>query len=94
MSTSQNPSLWHLSWLNKTCTTRKDSESEGLAKDNPETNPIIIKPETESHVAKQLWVPLPYCSPIRVPFPNKISCFVSRCVSLDNSFPSVSFGPW
>ena len=34
----------------------------------------------------------------RVPFPNKISCFVSRCVSLDNSFLSVrqepSFGPW
>ena len=29
---------------------------------------------------------------------NKISCFVSTCVSLDNSFPSVrqepSFGPW
>ena len=24
----------------------------------------------------------------RVPFPNKISCFVSRCVSSDNSFPS------
>ena len=34
----------------------------------------------------------------RVPFPNKISCFVSACVSSDNSFPSVrqepSFGPW
>ena len=35
---------------------------------------------------------------IRVPFPNKISCFVSTCTSSDNSFPSVrqkpSFGPW
>ena len=34
----------------------------------------------------------------RVPFTNKVSCFVSTCVSLDNSFPSVrqepSFGPW
>ena len=34
----------------------------------------------------------------RVPFANKISCFVSICVSSDNSFPSVgqkpSFGPW
>ena len=34
----------------------------------------------------------------RVPFPNKISCFVSTCVSSDNSFLSVrqepSFGPW
>ena len=32
-----------------------------------------------------------------VPFPNKISCYVSTCVSLDNSFQSVrqepSFGP-
>ena len=32
-----------------------------------------------------------------MPFPNKISCFVSTCVSSDNSFPSVgpepSFGP-
>ena len=34
----------------------------------------------------------------RVPFPNKISCFVSTCVSLDNSFLSVrqecTLGPW
>jgi len=34
----------------------------------------------------------------RVPFPSKISCFVSTRVSSDNSFPSVrqepSFGPW
>ena len=33
-----------------------------------------------------------------MPFPNTISCFVSTCVSSDNSFPSVrqepSFGPW
>ena len=33
-----------------------------------------------------------------MPFPNKISCFVSTCVSSDNSFLSVrqepSFGPW
>ena len=98
-TTSQNPSHWHPSWLNKACTTRKDSESEWSAKDNPETNPITIKPETVSHAAEQFsWVPLPYCSPPRCPFPNKISCFVSTCVSLDNSFPSVrqepSFGPW
>ena len=33
-TTSQNPPLWHPSWLNKACTTRKDSESEWLAKDN------------------------------------------------------------
>ena len=29
----------------------------------------------------------------RVPFPNKISCFVSTCVSLDNSFLSVRSEP-
>ena len=28
LTTSQNPSRWHPSWLNKACTTRKDSESE------------------------------------------------------------------
>ena len=48
LTTSQNPSLWSPSWLNKVCTTRKDPESEWLAKDNPETNPVTIKPETAS----------------------------------------------
>ena len=41
--------------------------------------------------------PYPAALP-RGPFPNKISCFVSTCVSLDNSFPNIrqepSFGPW
>ena len=63
-TTSQNPSLWHPSWLNKVCTTRKDSESEWLAKDNP----ITIKPETAEQFS---WVPLPYWSPPRHPFPIK-----------------------
>ena len=71
LTTSQNPPLWHPSWLNNVCTTRKDSESEWLAKDNPETNPITIKPETASHVTELFWVPLPYCSPPRCPFPIK-----------------------
>ena len=71
-TTSQNPSLWHPSWLNKACTTRKDSESEWLAKDNLETNPITIKPETASHVKELFsWIPLPYCSPPGCPFPIK-----------------------
>ena len=40
------------------------SEPEGLAKDNPEINPIIIKPKRARHVAELFsWVPLPYCSP-------------------------------
>ena len=92
-TTSQNPSLWHPSWLNKACTTRKDSESEWLAKDNPETNPITITMWQSSSPG------FPYPTALhRVPFPNKISCFVSTCVSSDNSFPSVrqepNFGPW
>ena len=68
-------------WLNKAYTTRKDSESEWLAKDNPATNAITIKLETASHVAEQFsWVPLPYCSPPRCPFPTKplaLSAYVS-----------------
>ena len=72
LTTSQNPSLWHPSWLNKACTTRKDSKSEWLAKYYPETNPITIKPETASHVTELFsWVPLPYCSPLGCPFPIK-----------------------
>ena len=72
LTTSQNPSLWHPSWLDKACTTRKDSELELLAKDSLETNPITIKPETASHVAELFsWVPLPYCSPPGCPFPIK-----------------------
>ena len=71
-TTSQNPSHWYLSLLSKSCATRKDSESEWLAKDNPETNPIIIKPKTESHMAEQFsWIPLPYCSPSGWPFTIK-----------------------
>ena len=68
----QNPPLWNPSWLNAGCTTRKDPKSEWLAKDNPETNPKAIKPETASHEAEQFsWAPLPYCSPPRGPFPIK-----------------------
>ena len=49
---------------------KKDSELEWLAKDNPETNPITIKPK--SHVAEQCsWVPSPSCSPPRRPFSIK-----------------------
>ena len=54
------------------CTTMKDSESEWLAKDNLEINPITIKPETASHMVELFsWVPLPYCFPPGCPFPIK-----------------------
>ena len=57
-STSQNPPRQHPSWLSDACATREDSELEWLAKDHPETNPITIKPDIESHVAEQFsWVP-------------------------------------
>ena len=66
----------------KACTTRKDSDSEWSAKDNPETNPITTKPETASHVTELFsWVPLPYCSPPRCPFPIK-SLALSAHVSI------------
>ena len=72
-TTSHSPSLWHPSWLNKQAyTIRKDSESEILTKDNLETNPITIKPETARHMTELFsWVPLPYCSPPRCRFPIK-----------------------
>ena len=76
LTTSQNPALWHPSWLKKACTTRKDSESEWLAKDNLETNPITVKPEPASHVAELIsWVPLPSCSPSGHHFPIKSLAF-------------------
>ena len=87
LTTSQNPCLWHPSWLNKACTTRKDSESERLAKDNQETNPITIKLETASHVAELFsGVPLPYCSPPGRPFPIK-----SFALSAHVSPPTIHF---
>ena len=87
LTTSQNPSLWHPSWLNKACTTRKDSGSEWLVKDNPETNPITIKPETASHVIEQFsWVLLSYCSPPGCPFPKK-----SLALSADVSPRTIHF---
>ena len=90
---SQNPSSYHPSWLGNVCTNRKDPESEWLAKDNPEINPITIKPKTASHMAEQFsWVPLPYCSPPGCPFSIK-SLALSARVSLDNSFPSVRQEP-
>ena len=80
-TTSQNPFHWHPSWLGNGCTTRKDPESERLAKDNLETNPISIKPETTSHMAEQFsWVPLSSHSLPGCPFPIN-SVALSGCVS-------------
>ena len=97
-TTFQRPFCWHPSWLNKAHTTRKDSELDQLAKDDSETNPITMKPEAVSHVTAVLLGSLPLLLSTQASFPNKISCFVSTCVSLDNLFLSVrqepSFRPW
>jgi len=97
LSTSQNPSRKHPSWMSDAWATRKDSKLEWLAKDHPETNPITLKP-CEPRGRAVLLGSLTLLLSTWVPFPNKISCFVSTCVSSDNSFPSVrqepSLGPW
>ena len=50
-----------------------------MAKDNPETNPITIKPKTANHVAELFsWVPLPYCPPSGYPFPIKSLAWTAR----------------
>ena len=97
-TTSQNPSHWHPSWLNEVCTTRRESESEWLDKDNPETNPITIKPRLQPCGRAVLLSSLALLLSTQAPFPNKISCFVCTCISFYNSFLSVrqgpSFRPW
>ena len=74
-------------------------ESEWLARDNAETDPITIKPETASDSGRA--VLLSSLTPLLStwePLPNKVSCFVSTCISSDNSFPSVrqepTLRPW
>ena len=67
--------------LSNACTIRKDSKPEWLARENSETNPITIKPETASHEAEQFsLVPRPYTSPPKCPFPIKSLLALSACV--------------
>ena len=67
---------------------------EWLARDNPEPNPITIKPKTVSHAAEQFsWVPLPYCSPPRCPLPIK-SLALSARVSPLSVRQDPTLGPW
>jgi len=81
----------HLGWAMSV--PRGRTESEWLAKDNLETNPINIKPETVSHMAEKFsWVPLPCCCLPGCLLPIK-SLALSACVSLDNSFLNVRREP-
>ena len=83
----------HLDWTRRAPPGK--TESEWLAKDNLETNPITIKPKTASPVTELFSLgSLTLLLSTRVPFPSKISCFVSTCVSLDNSFLSVREESW
>ena len=95
-TTSQNPPLWNPSWLSNVCATSKNPESGWLAKDNPETNPVIIKLQATRQSSSLGFPTLLFSA--RAPLPNKVSCFVSTCVSSDNSFPSVrqerTLRPW
>ena len=99
LPTSQKPSCWTPSWLRDEHTTRKDPESpnmgqaRGLARDNPDTNHIVIKPEIASYMSEQFsQAPLPCCFLPRRPFPIE-SFDLSVLVSSDNSFPSVRQEP-
>ena len=78
------------------CATSKNPESGWLAKDNPETNPVIIKLRATRQSSSLGFPTLLFSA--RAPLPNKVSCFVSTCVSSDNSFLSVrrerTLGPW
>ena len=76
------------------CTTRKYSESEWLAKDNPETNPVTVKPETAGHVTEQFsWVPLASCSPPGCPFPIKSLALSAHASPLTIHFRVLDKGP-
>ena len=69
----------HMESMCDTCVTRKDLESEWLARDNSETNWITIKPQTVNHVAEQFFrVPLPSCSPPGCPLPIKSLALSAR----------------
>ena len=98
-TTFQNPSYQHSSWLSNACTTSKDSKSEWLAKDNPQTNPITIKTQGYEPCGRAVLLgSLTLLLSTWVPLPNKVSCFVSTCVSSDNLLLSVrqepTFGLW
>ena len=95
--TSQNPSRWHPSWLSDACATRKDSNQNDWLKTTRKESHQNKTRDCEPCGRPVLLGSLP--SALHwVPLPNKISCFVSTCVSLDNSFTSVrqepTFRPW
>ena len=75
--------------------------SHGNWPETTETNLVTLKLEAASYMAELFsGVRLPYCSLPRAPtpHPHEVSCFLSMCVSWNNSFPTVrqepTLGPW
>ena len=98
LPTSQDALCWNPSRLSDACAPKKDPNSECLARDKPEMNPMTIKPESASHVTE--WFspfPSPSCPPPRQPFPMKPLAWTAL-LSSDNSLPSVrqelTLKPW
>ena len=70
------------------------SQARWLARDNPETNSIIIKLETVSHVAEQFsWFPLPCRSPPGCPFPIKSFALSAGVTSQTTHFQVLDKSP-
>ena len=78
------------STLAEQCVTRGRTLSQNdWLEANLRTNLITIKPKAVSHMAEQFsWFPLPSCSLPGHSLPNKVSGFITMCVSLDKSFLS------
>ena len=77
--------------LSNACASRKFPESEWLAKDNLEINPISINPRPQGRAFLLGSLILMFSA--QAPLPNKVSCCVSTCVSSDNSFLSIRQEP-
>ena len=93
-ATSQNPPLWHPSWPSNVCTSRKDPESEQFGQRQPRNQSHPHKTRAcEPCGRAALLASLTLLLSSRVSLSRKISCFVSLCVCLDNSFLSVRQDP-
>ena len=100
-SPKETPCVWapprillagiHLGWAMRVPPGRT-LESKQLVRDNLETNPVTIEPETGSCDRAVLLGSLTYCSLPGVPFPIN-SLALSASISSDDSFPSVRQEP-
>ena len=97
-TTSQNPSLWHPSLLNKRAPPARTLSQCDWLKTTRKLIPSPWNRDCEPHGRAAPLGSLTLLLSARAPFPDKIFCFVSTCVSSDNSFLSVrrepSFWPW